>query len=101
MLFSKAKVVGSTPTGSTYTRLAQSVERTPFKRVVVGSSPTSGAEYKRRLPPRGIFWVVVIQLSEMSSLPTVVLVANCDDLEPNMVGRCIFVNNLGSTQLPG
>ena len=24
------------------TRLAQSVERTPFKRVVVGSSPTSG-----------------------------------------------------------
>ena len=25
-----------------YTRLAQSVERTPFKRVVVGSSPTSG-----------------------------------------------------------
>ena len=29
-------------TAQSYTRLAQSVERTPFKRVVVGSSPTSG-----------------------------------------------------------
>ena len=32
-----------------YTRLAQSVERTPFKRVVVGSSPTSGGGRRRSL----------------------------------------------------
>ena len=31
-----------------YTRLAQSVERTPFKRVVVGSSPTSGEREMER-----------------------------------------------------
>ena len=30
----------------TLTRLAQSVERTPFKRVVVGSSPTPGGSAK-------------------------------------------------------
>ena len=30
-------------------RLAQSVERTPFKRVVVGSSPTSGGGKRRSL----------------------------------------------------
>ncbi len=67
------------------TRLAQSVERTPFKRVVVGSSPTSGVEYKRRLPPRGIFWIVevyTVSTNEKSSLPAVVLIANCDDSEP-------------------
>ena len=32
-----------------YTRLAQSVERTPFKRVVVGSSPTSGGGKRQSL----------------------------------------------------
>ena len=32
-----------------YTRLAQSVERTPFKRVVVGSSPTSGGGKRQTL----------------------------------------------------
>tara|TARA_B100000123_G_scaffold220578_1_gene169004 strand:+ start:179 stop:355 length:177 start_codon:yes stop_codon:yes gene_type:complete len=42
-------------------------------------------EYKRRLPPRGIFWIVevyTVSTNEMSSLPAVVLVANCDDPEP-------------------
>ena len=32
-----------------YTRLAQLVERTPFKRVVVGSSPTSGEGERQSL----------------------------------------------------
>ena len=42
-----------------YASLAQSVERTPFKRVAVGSSPTSGeqerkgASNKKDLPYRG------------------------------------------------
>ena len=60
-------------------------------------------EYKRRLPPRGIFWIVevyIVSTNEKSSLPAVVLVANCDDPEPNMaeplerLGRCIFVNTV-------
>ena len=41
--------VGSNPT-SCKTRLAQLVERTPFKRVVEGSSPSSGDG--ERWPPR-------------------------------------------------
>ena len=60
----------------------------------------ASTEYKRRLPPRGIFWifeVYIVSTNEKSSLPTIVLVANCDNLDPNMVkplllGRCIFVN---------
>jgi len=63
-------------------------------------------EYKGRLPPRGIFWIVevyTVSTNEKSSLPAVVLVANCDDPEPNMaeplleLGRCIFVHKLGET----
>ena len=44
-------------------------------------------EYKRRLPPRGIFWIVevyTVSTNEKSSLPAVVLVANRDEPEPNM-----------------
>ena len=37
------RAAGSSPVRPRKARLAQSVERTPFKRVVVGSSPTSGA----------------------------------------------------------
>ena len=42
MLFSKAKAEGSSPSGSSFARLAQSVERATFNRVVEGSSPSSG-----------------------------------------------------------
>ena len=44
-------ILGSNPgkTKKMKTWLAQSVERTPFKRVVVGSSPTSG-EWERWTP---------------------------------------------------
>jgi hypothetical protein len=60
----------------------------------------ASTEYKRRLPPRGIFWifeVYIVSTNEKSSLPTMVLVDNCENLETNMVkplrlGRCIFVN---------
>lgn len=37
-------------------------------------------EYKRRLPPRGIFWIVVIQLTKCLLFPPWFWVANCDDL---------------------
>ena len=38
----QSKGRGFNPLRKQFARLAQSVERTPFKRVVVGSSPTSG-----------------------------------------------------------
>ena len=46
---SNHKVAGSSPALGEYARLAQSVERTPFKRVVVGSSPTSGGGKRQTL----------------------------------------------------
>ena len=41
----EAEILGSIP-GETFAALAQSAERAPFKRVVVGSIPTGGIPFR-------------------------------------------------------
>ena len=38
------------------------VERTPFKRVAVGSSPTSSVWDTNSSPPRGVSWIKLNEL---------------------------------------
>ena len=68
-------VIGSNPIIRNITRLAQLVERTPFKRVAVGSSPTSGARAVRDALPkspkmgnRGIFHLTMELLVNVGNI---------------------------------
>ena len=68
----------------TLTRLAQLVERTPFKRVVVGSSPTSGVmRHRKSSPPRGVSWVILNELYWVWAVLWVGLVWKWRNIFPN------------------
>ena len=65
------EAIGSNPIRSAYTRLAQSVERWPFKPVAEGSSPSAGGRALGLEHPR-VACICLAQLVERTTLNRVV-----------------------------